>query len=308
LIQRRYCLVLFLVSFGLLGYAAAASGDRPVDFCTKHPNNPNCSPDTPPPSGPCGTLATASYQHVVWVVMENKPYDAVIGSSTAPYENQLANECGLATNYFGVSHPSLPNYIAMTSGSTQGITDDGPPASHPLATESIFSQLGSGWRSLQESMPSNCLQVDAYPYAVKHNPAAYYTGILPACATQDVPLASTPDISARFTLVTPNLCNDTHDCSVATGDSWLQDFMTKVYATPEWQADTTVVFITWDEDDNTASNHVATLVVAPTVPVGTTIGTTFDHYSLLRTTEEVLGLSLLGNAAGATSMRADFHL
>jgi hypothetical protein len=240
--------------------------------------------------------------------MENKPYDAIIGSSSAPYENQLANECGLATNYFAVTHPSLPNYIAMTSGSTQGVTDDGPPAVHPLPTQSIFSQLGSGWRSLQESMPSNCLQTDVYPYAVKHNPAAYYTGIRGACATQDVPLGSTPDLSARFTLVTPNLCNDTHDCSVATGDSWLQDFMAEVYATPEWQADTTAVFITWDEDDNTASNHVATLVVAPTVPAGTTIGTTFDHYSLLRTTEELLGLGLLGSAAGATSMRADFHL
>jgi hypothetical protein len=90
--------MLFLLTFGLLAYAATASGDRPVDFCTKHPNNAKCSPNTPPPSGPCGTLATASYQHVVWVVMENKPYDAVIGSSTTPYENQLANECGLATN------------------------------------------------------------------------------------------------------------------------------------------------------------------------------------------------------------------
>ena len=261
------------------------------------------------PLNPCGTVATppTTYQHVVWIVFENKPYSDIIGSASAPYTNTLASECGVATNFFAETHPSLPNYIAMTSGSTQGITDNAAPSSHPLAVPSIFSQVAS-WRSLQESMPSNCALTDSYPYAVRHNPAAYYTDIRTACASFDVPLGSTPDISAAYTFVTPNLCNDMHDCSVSTGDSWLSTFLPKILGSSAYTSGSTAIFITWDEDDSSASNHVATLVIAPPVPIGTGIATTFNHYSMLRTTEELLGVNTyLGNAATATSMRSPFH-
>jgi len=261
------------------------------------------------PLNPCGTAVTAptTYQHVIWIVFENKAYSEIIGSASAPYVNTLASECGVATNFFAETHPSLPNYAAMTSGSTQGITDDNPPSSHPLAVPSIFSQVAS-WRSLQESMPSNCALTDSYPYAVKHNPAAYYTGIRTACASSDVPLGSTPDISSAYTFVTPNLCNDMHDCSVSTGDSWLSTFLPKILGSNAYTSGSTAIVITWDEDDSSASNHVATLVIAPSVPIGTSVATTFNHYSMLRTTEELLGLNTyLGNAATATSMRSPFH-
>jgi phosphatidylinositol-3-phosphatase len=244
-------------------------------------------------------------QHVIWIVFENKGYDSIVGSPNAPYINSLAQQCGLATNFFAVAHPSLPNYIAMTSGSTQGITDDADPASHPLSVPSIFSQLGSDWKSLQESMPSNCSMTNSGDYAVRHNPPAYYTNV--NCADQDVPLGPTPDLSARFTYVTPNLCNDMHDCSVGTGDTWLAGFMPKVLASPEYQAGGTAVFITWDESGG-GSNHVATLVVSPYTTPGTEAATLYDHYSLLRTTEELLGLETLGNASTAPSMRGAFNL
>src|SRR5437764_294166 len=103
--------------------------------------------------------APATYDHVIWILMENHSFNEIIGNSAAPYINQLASRCGLATNYFAVSHPSLPNYIALTSGSTQGITDDKSPSSHQLNAPSIFSQLEgspSTWRTLEEAMPSNC--------------------------------------------------------------------------------------------------------------------------------------------------------
>jgi hypothetical protein len=260
-------------------------------------------------TGPCGRTATrpAAYDHVVWVVMENEANVSIIGSSSAPYINQLANQCGSASQFFAETHPSLPNYIAMTSGSTQGITDDNPPSSHPLNVPSIFSQLSSGWRSLQESMPSNCLLTNSGLYAVKHNPAAYYTNIRTACASLDVPLASTPDLSARFTFVTPNLCNDMHDCSIATGDAWLSTFLGKVFASSQYAAGRTAVFLTWDEDDSSHSNRIATVVAAPSVAPGTVSSSTFNHYSMLRTTEEMLGLGLLGNATSATSMRNAFN-
>jgi phosphatidylinositol-3-phosphatase len=262
--------------------------------------------------GPCGTapIRPLAWQHVVWIVMENHSYSQVIGSPSAPYENALAAQCGLATNYFAITHPSLPNYIAMTSGGTQGITDDNPPSSHPLNVPSIFSQLGTGgWRSLQESMPSNCYLGNSGQYAVKHNPAAYYTNIRTDCQTYDVPLGATPDISARFTFVTPNMCNDTHDCSVTTGDDWLKGFISKLTSSPEYQAGATAIFLTWDEDDFTDVNQIPTIVIAPSTVPGTKSATRFDHYSLLRTTEEMLGLTTyLGGAAGATSMRSAFNL
>ena len=150
--------------------------------------------------GPCGRTATrpTAYDHAVWVVMENKAYESIIGASSAPYINKLAQQCGSASQFYAETHPSLASYIAMTSGSTQGITDDDPPSSHPLNVPSIFSQVASGWRSLEESMPSSCLLTNSGLYAVRHDPAAYYTNIRASCALLDVPLASTPDLTARF--------------------------------------------------------------------------------------------------------------
>jgi phosphatidylinositol-3-phosphatase len=266
---------------------------------------------TTPASKPCGTASAAPrYAHVVWVVMENHAYSQIIGSSEAPYTNELAAQCGLATNYKAIAHPSLPNYIAMTSGDTQGVDNDFGPSAHPLPAASIFSQSGTGrWRALQESMPENCDLGNWGKYAVRHNPAAYYTGIRADCAHQDVPLGSTPDLSARFTFVTPNLCNDTHDCSVSTGDAWLRAFFAKVFETSEYNSGRTAVFLTWDEDDDSSANHIATLVVAPSVRPGTHSATAFTHYSLLRTAEELLDLKpLLGHAASAPSMRSAFNL
>jgi hypothetical protein len=241
--------------------------------------------------------------------MENKPYNQIIGSSAAPYENQLANQCGLATNYSAVAHPSLPNYIAATSGSTQGITDDNPPSSHPLSANSIFGQISNSG-SFQESMPSKCDLTDSYPYAVKHNPEAYYTSVRTACAANDVALGGfNPNALPAFSFVTPNMCNDTHDCSVATGDAWLQNFLPGLLNSSDYQAGKTVVFLTWDEDDSSANNHVATIVLSPYTAAGTQSGTAFTHYSLLRTTEELLGqTTFLGNAASAASMGTAFHL
>jgi hypothetical protein len=235
--------------------------------------------------------------------MENHAYGSIIGSSGAPYVNQLAARCASASNVKAETHPSLPNYLAMTSGSTHGITDDDPPSSHPLAGPSIFSQLGDQWRALQESMRSNCALTSSGDYAVKHNPAAYFTTIRQSCARQDVPLGGAPDLSAKFTFVTPNLCNDTHDCSVSTGDRWLRTFLGKVFASREYRAGRTAVFLTWDEDDSGHSNHIATLVAARSVVPGRVSKRPFSHYSMLRTTEEMLGLGFVGKAASATSMR-----
>ena len=264
---------------------------------------------------PCvGSTPPARYDHVVWIVMENRGLEDIVGSRSAPYLASLAARCGLATGYSGVAHPSLPNYIAMTSGGTQGIGDDSGPGSHPLGVQSIFGLLGpdsagnAGWRSLQEAMPVACDHSSGGNYATKHNPAAYYTALASTCATNDVPMGPVPDVSARFTFITPDLCHDMHDCSTATGDRWLAAEVPMILGSAQYRAGRTAVFITWDENDSGGS-LVATYVIAPSVRPGTRSAVTLDHYSLLRSTEEMLGLTpLLGRATGAPDMRSPFHL
>jgi hypothetical protein len=106
-----------------------------------------------------------------------------------------------------------------------------------------------------------------------------------------------------FAFVTPNLCHDTHDCSVAAGDAWLKAFLPPLIASDEYRAGTTAIFVVWDE-----YTPMPNIVIGPTVPAGTVSAQPFDQYSLLRTTEELLGLPLLGRAASATCMRSAFHL
>lgn len=265
------------------------------------------SPAPIPVSVPCGVAGAPHYEHVVWILLENVGY-SIVGSSSAPYLNSLAAACGLATNDYAVSHPSLPNYIALTSGSTQGITDDGEPSTHPLSTPSIFSELGNHWRSLVESMPSRCDMVTSGTYAARHNPAVYFQNLGSACLRNDVPLTLPLNLSARFTFITPNICNDMHSCPVATGDSWLRRMVPQILKSSQYQSHSTALFITFDENDSQASNQVPTLVIAPSVPRGERVGAHFTHYSLLRTTESLLNLHLLGAAQTAPSMVAPFHL
>jgi phosphatidylinositol-3-phosphatase len=136
-------------------------------------------------AGPCRGSAAPVWQHVVWVVMENRSFGSVIGSSAAPYTNSLARSCGVATNYHAIGHPSLPNYLALTSGSTHGVSDDGSPAQHPISGPSLFSQVSS--RSLIESQPTPCALHDSGAYLVQHNPQAYYVSDRARCRTSDWP-------------------------------------------------------------------------------------------------------------------------
>ncbi len=253
-----------------------------------------------------GTAKPAHWHHVIWVWMENKAYGDIIGSAGSPYLNSLARECGLATSYYGIRYPSLPNYLAATSGSTHGVTNDGLPSAHRISGPSIFSQAGG--RSLERSMPVNCDLSNAYPYMVKHNPAAYYVDSRAQCRHDDIGLSRSPNFAAPFTFVTPNMCEDSHDCTSAVGDRWLSQFVPQVLGSPQYAAGDTLLVVTFDTDDHSAGNHVATVLVAPSIRRGMRSGTRYTHYSLLRTTEELLGRPLLGAAGQATSMRAGFGL
>ena len=279
-------------------------------------------------SGPCGTQATApGYKHVIWIWMENRSYSTIVGSSRAPYINALATECGLATNYHNVSHPSLPNYVGATSGlGYRAIAkfdrDCNPVRGCVTPAASIFGQ-GETWKAYQESMPSNCHKGNSGHYAVRHNPPPYFT-TLRGCATFDVPYARLAgDLSAgrlpAFSFITPNLIDDMHNSSVAVGDKWLAANLPTILKSPEYTSGSTAVFITWDEGEGgTATKgatnttdvgcHVATIVVSPSTRPGTRSATLFNHYSLLGTAEQLLGLPALGKAASFPTMTSAFNL
>lgn len=260
-----------------------------------------------PVASPCGRSSATSYSHVVWIVLENRGY-SVIGSGDAPYLNSVARDCGLATQDYAVTHPSLPNYIALTSGSPQGITDDAEPSQHHLRVANIFSQLGSNWSALIQSMPSRCDRVTSGEYAARHNPAVYYSSLGNACQKHDAALTSSLNLSKKFTFIAPNVCNDMHSCSIATGDRWLRHFVPLVVASPQYQAGSLVLIITFDENEVQSSNRVPALVIAPSVPRGLKSSQRFSHYSILASTESLLNLPLLGDARTAPLMLRAFNL
>jgi hypothetical protein len=282
----------------------------------------------PSPAHPCGTEQSAgSYTHVIWIWMENHSLGTIIGSPAAPYLTRLATECGLATNYHNITHPSLPNYIAATSGlgypALAPFTSDCSPARGcTTSARGIFAQ-GESWRAYQESMPSNCDKANSGEYAVRHDPPPYYTR-LRGCPANDVPYGRLAgDLShsrlPAFSFITPNLIDDMHDGTVADGDKWLSASLPKILASPQYRDGSTVVFITWDEgeggtSDRCATNttdvgcHIPTLVISPSTPLGARSSHLFNHYSLLATAEQLLHLPPLGQASVATTMTRAFRL
>jgi phospholipase C len=233
----------------------------------------------------CGAMASthpATVKHVMFILFENKSYGSIVGSSSAPYLNStLIPGCGLATNYHNYSHPSAPNYLALTSGTAQGkaANSDCPPASCPQPQDSIFSQLGNAgqsWREYAEAMPNTCHKTNydnttyvnadgstGEYYYPRHAPPPYYTSApVPAeCSTWDVPLGTTSagkfltalspakDKLPAFSFVSPGGCDDTHDCSTTVGDDWLKEWIPVIQQSAAYQSGQLAVFITWDEGE-----------------------------------------------------------
>ena len=248
------------------------------------------------PSAQASASPSSSPSHVFVIVMENRSYDQALAGG---YTAQLAQQYGVAQDFHGVSHPSLPNYLALTSGSTWGITDDGY---HRLPAGGLGAQLtaaGISWRAYMEGMSGTCLS-SPYPYAIKHNPFAYYGGKCPANVVPFTKFGK--DLSGdvpRFVWITPGLCNDGHDCSTAVADRWLSHVVPQIQATQAWK-DNGLLVITWDEGEDSA-NHILTLLIRPGSGHQTS-SRRYDHYSLLATIEDRFGLERLGKAKDATAM------
>jgi phosphatidylinositol-3-phosphatase len=257
-------------------------------------------------------------QKVLWLWLENKSYGSIVGNPQAPYLNSLSQTGVLATQSYGITHPSAPNYIGATSGIPLSQLPATDCTSCKQPGDSIFTQA-STWRAFEESMTQPCQLSHSADglYVPRHNPPTYFTQLLQPttalCDAGDRPLSEMdPNNLPSFTFVTPNLVDDMHSASIAAGDSWTSNFLPSVLSSADYRAGNVTVIVTFDEGaggtkgEDCASTrsedcHVPTWFLNARLAGGTQLGQTIDHYDVLATTEDLLNLNQLGSG---TSLRS----
>lgn len=279
--------------------------------------SPSATPTPSPTPTPSASPLVPSFDHVYVIILENKEYNQIVGSSAAPYENSLIAKYGVATSFYAERHPSEPNYIALTSGGTQGTTTDG---TYNLDVPNLFDQItasGRTWHVYAQGYPGNCFKGSTTPYVVdgpgaagdyarKHNPAISYKSVSgnPQACANITGLAGFDPAAANFEMIIPNEINDMHSSSVAAGDAFLKAFVPEIVDSPAFA--NSVLFITFDEgagsDVQGGGGHIATLIASPGMAPGTKFTTTANHYSMLKTIETAWGLPFLGQAATASTI------
>jgi hypothetical protein len=241
--------------------------------------------------------AVPQFDHIVLVMFENKKYSSINGSSSAPYFNSLAVQGAKFTQSFAITHPSQPNYVALFSGSPQGITSDACPANLG-AKDNLGAQLigaGKTFKGYSEAMPS-----DGYTgcssgrYMRKHNSWVDFSNVPAASNVRYSAFPSDFTQLPTVSFVTPDMCNDIHDCSIGTGDSWLKSNF-DAYA--QWaKTHNSLLIVTFDEDSGTSVNQIFTTFVGAHVITGS-YSESINHYTILRTLEASYGLPGINNAA-----------
>lgn len=311
----------------LVGAAACGSGTRPPAALGGHGTAPSSTTSAPTSTTApaAGREGVPAFGHVFVVVMENLDAHTALA---VPQIAALAARYQSTTNWYAVAHPSLPNYLALISGSTWGVSSDCTSCTQRGTT--LASQLdaaGISWGAYFGGMPSSCFLGPESPdgsYAQKHDPFAYFTDVRSSAAacghiqplTALGPLLGGPASAVpRFVWVTPTMCDSGHDCSPATAGAWLHTFVDEVTASAAWR-DGGLLVVTWDEGDgdsgvdpstgalgSAGGGAVLTVVATPGGTAGRRLPGPYNHYSLLRTLEDAFGLPLLG-AAGDPGVRA----
>jgi phosphatidylinositol-3-phosphatase len=252
------------------------------------------------------------------VVLENHAPDSV--EREMPTLTAAGRRYGAATQFYALTHPSLPNYLAIAGGTTFGVRDDKGPDRHALSGASVFGQAVPGRttaRTYAEGMTEPCQQHNTGRYAVRHNPWTYFPAERAACARDDVP-AGTPTAGAlhddlsggrmpTFSLLVPDVCNDAHDCDLGTADRWLAPWLRAVESAPEWRTGQLAVFVTFDEDDHSAGNHITGVLMHPALH-GVRVPQRLDHRDLSASASRILGGQPLREASGRTGVLAAFGL
>jgi hypothetical protein len=292
------CVAAVLAIGGLLyqhasGPARSASGQSP------QPNSSGCLKDhsscaaSPRPATTPARMTTSPgpvAAHKVLVIVEEN-HSGAEAMANMPHLAAWAARYGQATHYAAAGHPSLPNYLAIGGGSTFGVTDDIAPSSHPISGASAFGltlTAGKTAKTYAETMPGNCGLTSAGDYAVKHNEWAYFADPTEraGCIANELPMGTTAsgtlltDVNlGRLPVtgqMTPNLCNDAHDCSMATADAWLNGWVPKLMAGQDYTSGDLTILITFDEDDSSADNNVAFVVIDPRL-TAKTVTTAANH-------------------------------
>jgi phospholipase C len=310
MIKSKTLVVLFLVA-GLVLAGMAFSRYRTQ-------GRPALTPQDKTQSPAAAAGSPQSVDHIVVILEENKTEGSVIESAAAPYLNSLAAQYARASHYNAVTHPSLPNYIALTSGTTAGITNDcNPPGGNCQANVTNIADRieasGRSWKEYAENMPGACTASNSGEYAVKHNPFMYYPDITRAgarCTDHVVPYgqlatdlrsaSSLPD----FVFITPDLCSDMHDCSVRAGDDWLSRQLPAILQSPAFTQQNSLLVITWDEGDQ-SDNNVPVVFAGPAARKGYVSGVPYSHYSLLHTIEQSWKLPPLTDNDGNAPVMSD---
>jgi phosphatidylinositol-3-phosphatase len=322
MVIRKWIFVICLSAPALFACGTASPTSAPT-----LPPSQNALPVAPAPipatdQGPSPTATAVPIQlvpnfvHIVVIVLENKEFGTIVGSPLMPYFNQLARSYSLLTQYFAVAHPSLPNYLALIAGDTFGIDFD---CNDCIRTDPSLPDLieasGRTWKTYQEDMPSPCFAgITSANYALKHNPFMYFTPIrldINRCNNSIVPFTQlsldfAADSLPNYTFITPNLCNDAHDCDIATADRWLQNLMGQLQPKLDSTGQPYLIIITWDEGQGDhsccglpakAGGRVATILVSPQAKNNYQDSTPYSHYSLLKTIAAAWHLTYLGHAA-----------
>jgi acid phosphatase len=256
------------------------------------------------------------------IVEENEGAQAAL--TQMPYLSGLAASYGHTTDYRALTHPSLPNYLAMVGGSTFGVADDAPPTAHPLPGRSVFDlalDAGRTAKAYIESMPGPCALDSGGRYAARHNPWTYFAG--PAershCRSYDLPAGSPSagplhdDVTAgtlpTLGWLTPDLCHDGHDCPLAVADDWLRGWLPVIMNGPDFRAGRLAVVVTFDEDEGTGTAPVLTVVIAPVVRHAVS-AVACTHYCWTRYAAGLAGVPApnLAGRPGVPSLGAAFGL
>jgi acid phosphatase len=282
--MRRALLAALALTLALLAGCAGPEGPAPEDPTAKAVPSPATKLPRP--------------DHVLIVVEENRGYDQIIGKADTPYINQLAGAGALFTDAHGIAHPSQPNYLALFSGHTQGIGDDSCPHTWdaPNLGQALIAK-GFTFVGYSETMPkAGFTGCESGAYRRKHNPWVNFTN-LPAEVNQ--PLTSLPADWAKLptvSFVVPDQNHDMHDGTAARADQWLKEHLDGYV---QWAGThNSLLILTFDEDNDTHANRIATIFVGPMVKAGA-YGERIDHYSVLRTLEEMYGLAPMGHSAEA---------
>ncbi len=243
-----------------------------------------------------------AYDHVFIVVLENVAYDAVVGSQSAPYiNNQMIPKGTLYTQSYGVAKPSLPNYLALFSGSTQGVTTDKCPTSSidpvgPFDAPNLYTRLVNNSYSIvgyMNSLPSvGWLGCKRYPYVARHNPFRYFTNVPPATWVRYTKRSNWPNLA----WITPDQLHNMHDGidlpeKISNGDSWLSNHMPDII--DYCAANNGLLILTMDEGPSSTGNRIFTLLIGNAESAGARNNTRIDHYSVLRLVTDNFGVAPL---------------